>query len=175
MVKEYKYDDKRYFSRFVLTGYFMIAAALYCAFKFITLVGSSQWAVVYLFFFASAVYGSANTLLLNANPKEIIFTDDSVSFTGYSKTHTYKISDLEYFRVKELPSNYQLFVRLGTKDGVKRRYWISYDKMESGGDIIAECHYIERKLNPSNIKFKGWDRGLARPDWGKNEGAENKG
>ncbi len=163
MVKQYVYNSKRYFTRYTLVGYFMILVAIYCAFTFFQRMNTSPYAALYLFFGAAAVYGTLNTFVFGANPKEVIFSDESITFISPWHKHSYRIDELQYFHVKEMPSNYQAFVRVGTKNGTKRRYWISYDHMENGKDIIAECLYIERKLNPSHIKFRGWEKGLRRP------------
>lgn len=164
MEKKYIFNERQYFRKVTMIGYFMAIAAAYCLIQvFLNLGTSTASTIVYLLFGAAAAYGCLNTFLLGSNPNEVDFTDDSVTFLSPGKTHSYHVSELEYFRVREMPANFQLFVRVGVKNGPQRRYWVNYDNMENGKDIIGEFHYIERKIHPDGIKFRGWDRGLARP------------
>ncbi len=152
----FEYDPKLYLYRNTLTGYALIAIALYSVFQIVTDFGISIWLIVLLV----SVYGAINQFVTVANPREVGVSEHQIYFTDGRIKHTYEISQLTSFQIKEIGINGSIFIRVADNKGMRSRYWLAYRYFNDRDELLAECYYIERKLNPNHIKFRG------REDWG---------
>ncbi len=158
------YDPKLYFYRNTLTGYALIAIALYSIFEIVTNFGLSIWLVILLV----SAYGAINQFVTVANPREAGVSGDTIYFTDGRIKHTYEISQLKSFQIKEIGINGSIFIRIADTKGMRARYWLAYRYFNDSDKLLAEMYYIERKLNPDHIKFRGRDEwGKERPDYTK--------
>lgn len=149
MQRIYKYDPKRYQFKVVYTGYFLILIAVVLTGLFIK--DSSQ--LLYLFGVIVAVYGAINTFFLKSNPGTIFIDDQKIKFISFGEA-VYDVSELIRFQVKEF-ANAQFYIRVEDKNGQKGRYWVSYYYFSDQEELIDELYFIEKKVHPTNIKFRG--------------------
>lgn len=162
MKKHYRYQPKRYFTQVTLVGFVLLAALVVGVVKFLMAPGLNIWILV----IAAAAYGSANTFLFKSNPNEVLFDDQTVTFSSPYGKAVYEIDQLADFNIREFAPNYQLFIRCRDKKGQHGRYWVNYYFFNDKVDMIQEFHYIERKIRPTALKFRGRpDMGAQRPGW----------
>lgn len=162
MKKRYVYQPKRYLTQVTLVGFVLLGALVVGLVKFLMNPGLNIWILVIV----AAAYGSANTFLFKSNPNEVLFDDETVTFSSPYGKVVYTIDQLEDFNIREFAPNYQLFIRCRSKDGKHGRYWVNYYFFNDSKDMIQEFHYIERKIRPTALKFRGRpNMGAQRPGW----------
>ena len=155
MQKTYTYNPRKYKIHIVFLGYFMLAAAVVLAVKWIMSPGVN----LYLLGLVAAVYGTLNTFVFQANPRDVVIEDGSITFVSF-REYKYAIDELVSFNIREF-ANAQFFIRLETKNGKKARYWVQYYHFSDREDLINELYHIEMKVHPTNIKFRGRERQFA--------------
>lgn len=155
MQKIYTYNPTKYKVHIIFLGYFMIAAALVLGAKWLMAPGVN----IYLLGLIAAVYGSLNTFVFKANPRDIIIDDEYINFVSFGE-HKYAIDEFTQFNIREF-ANAQFFIRLETKGGKKARYWVQYYHFSDREALIDELYHIEMKVHPTNIKFRGRERQFA--------------
>jgi hypothetical protein len=149
MERTYTHDEKKYKVHTLYVGYFIIVFGVWMLIKWIRDPGIN----IFLFGLVAAVYASLNTFVFKAVPDKIIVDDESITFHALGN-HKYNTADLEKFIVRE-QANAQFFIRLQEKGGKLKRYWVSYYYFSEREDLIDEIYYIEKKVNPNGLKFRG--------------------
>lgn len=149
MQKTYSYDRGRYRFKVVIASYIMIAVAIILTILFI--LRPTQY--IYLLGIGAAIYGTLNTYVFKSYPRDVVITDDSISFVSFGEVK-YDINQLTTFNVREF-ANAQFFIRVEDKNGKRGRYWVFYYYFSDREEMINELYYIEKKVHPKNIKFRG--------------------
>ncbi len=149
MLKTYSYDNSRYRIKVAFAGYFMIAIAVVLTVLFI--LKPTQY--IYLLGIVVGVYGAFNTFYFKSYPRDIVIDDAAISFISFGEKK-YEISNLKTFNVREF-ANAQFFIRVEQKDGKQGRYWVTYYYFSDREELINELYYIEKRIHPKNIKFRG--------------------
>lgn len=149
MQRVYSYEGKRYQFSVVFVGYLMIAIALVLGILFI--MNSKQY--IFLFGLVVAIYGVLNTFVFKSNPRDIVIDDKSISFVSFGEAK-YNIYELKTFKLKEF-ANAQFYIRVEDKEGKHGRYWVQYYYFSDREELIDELYYIEKKVHPTNLKFRG--------------------
>lgn len=151
MQKIYNYNPERYKFKVVYTGFFLIAIAAVLTVLYV--MNPTQF--LYLFGIGGSLYGAINTFVFKSNPKSILIDDETITFQSFGETK-YKINELERFVIREF-ANAQFYIRVADKNGTKGRYWVSYYYFFDREEMIDELYVIEKRIHPSNIKFRGRD------------------
>lgn len=149
MQKKYSYNNDRYNFKIVYTGYFMIAIAVVLAVMFI--MKPTQY--VFLFGIAVAIYGILNTFVFKSNPRDVVIDDNTISFASFGESK-YKIDQLKTFLLKEF-ANAQFYIRVEDQGGKRGRYWVQYYYFSDREELINELYYIEKRVHPTSLKFRG--------------------
>lgn len=149
MQKKYSYETKRYNFSIVFVGYLMIPIALVLIVLF--LINPTQY--LYLFGIGIAIYGALNTFVFKSNPRDIVIDDETISFVSYGEAK-YDIKKLKSFNVREF-ANAQFYIRVEEQGGKRGRYWVQYYYFDNREELINELYFIEKKIHPNIIKFRG--------------------
>ena len=149
MQKTYSYDLSRYRFKVEIASYIMIAVAIILTILFI--LHPTQY--IYLIGIGAAIYGTLNTYVFKSYPRDIVITDEFISFVSFGEVK-YDINQLITFNVREF-ANAQFFVRVEDRNGKHGRYWVSYYYFSDREELINEIYFIEKKIHPKNIKFRG--------------------
>lgn len=171
MQRTYSYLSSKYKVHVVFLGYFMVVIAVFCAIKLIIKPELN----IYVLAFVAAAYGAANTFIFKSNPKDIIIDDDTISFVSPFGEVKYDIKRLVNFQVKDF-ANAQFYIRAAQDDGKKSRFWIAYYYFNDRNDLMREFYYIQKKVDPKNIIYKGREKmfmyrpGTAPEGWDENAG-----
>lgn len=149
MQKTYSYDSDRYRFKVVIASYIMIAVVIILTILFI--LRPTQY--IYLLGIGAAIYGILNTYVFKSYPRDVVITDDFISFVSFGEIK-YDINQLTTFNVREF-ANAQFFIRVEDRNGKRGRYWVFYYYFSDREEMINELYYIEKKIHPKNIKFRG--------------------
>jgi len=152
--RTYIFNEKQYRLKVVYIGYILLAILCFSVFMVIF-----SYSILWLFTTLLSVYGAANTFLLQSNPREVIVSDEKITFRSYGQ-RSYSTEKLKFFRVRVSTAGYQVFIRVRDSDGNKGRFWVNFALFSDKEDLIEEFNYLERRVHPDSIRFSG------RPDVG---------
>ena len=159
MERIYTCDKKAYRNKVELIGYITLAIFLYGLLQLVLDYNSIVWALITIV----SGYNVINTFLTQSNPREIIVTDETITFASYGK-RTFEVDQLTHFRVKQVSYNYQLVVRATDAKGTKGRFWVTYAFFNDKLDLLEEFNYLERKAHPASLRMRSRDdMGVCRP------------
>lgn len=108
---------------------------------------------LFLFGIVISIYGILNTFIFNSNPRDVVINDKTISFVSIGESK-YNIDQLKIFILKEL-ANSQFYIRVEDEQGKHGRYWVQYYYFSDREELIKELYYIEKKVHPSSLKFRG--------------------
>lgn len=159
MERRYTYDKKAYRTKVEMIGYIMLALLVYS----IVLQFTSGFSFIWLLAAGVSIYGVSNTFLTKSNPREIIVTDETITFVSYGQK-AFFVDSLKFFRVKQISYDYQVLVRATDSRGNKGRFWVTYAFFNDKMDLIEEFNYLERKTHPESLRLRNReDVGACRP------------
>lgn len=160
MNRTYIFEEKAYRYKVVYIGYLLLAIVAFCLFQLMT--GPSLfWVLPGLI----AAYGAANTYLTKSNPREVVVSDETLTFRSYGEK-TFTVSKLTRFRVRVSTAGYQVYVRCKDSDGNKGRFWVNYAVFSDKEDLLKEFDYLERMVHPASLRMSGRpNQGKSRPAW----------
>lgn len=157
MERIYTFAEKPYRYKVVYIGYLLIVILAFSLF---------QLAVGSLFFLLPALlsaYGAANTFLTKSNPREIVISDESITFRSYGEK-TFTVSKLKLFRLRVSAAGYQVYIRCADTQGHRGRFWVNFALFSHKEDLLKEFDYLERKVHPASLRMNGRPKqGAARP------------
>lgn len=142
------YNDRDFRWKVTTTAVFCVVVAIYSVVMLIE--GNS----LFWIFLPVCAYQLYNTFITISNPKVVEVDEQALSFSAYGRTHSYRIDELELFRIKELDQHNKLYLRVGDNKGHKGRYWIPCKFMEGGKDLWDYLAYLEYKVEPEQLKFR---------------------
>jgi hypothetical protein len=147
----YEYNKTAYRNKVLLPNFLMVPILGYCLYRVI-IVGTN----IYLWAMGAIVciYSLANAFLLKKNPRIITVSDDEIVFSSFGEKR-FEISKLTKFRVRVTTPKYQVMIRLEDSDRRYGSFWVTYSQFNDKQDLIAEFDYLEKKVHPTSLRFKG--------------------
>jgi hypothetical protein len=160
MERVYEFEKGAYRNKVLMINYLLIGILGYALYRVIFV---PKYAVLWILAVAVCVYALANSLLRKSNPRIITVNDDEIVFSSFGERR-FEIKKLTKFRVKVVTPNYQVLVRIAESDKRQGSFWVIYSLFSDKKDLIAEFDYLERKIHPESLRFRGRDKlGLSRP------------
>lgn len=146
----YKYTfDRNIFRRSVtVTGVFCILIGLYSIGMLV--MGNTLFLVPLIV----CIYQVVNTFVSISNPSEVTISPDTLTFSAYGKTHSYKISDIKTLQVKEIDLHRKMYLRVNEPTFTKGRYWVMCGKMNDSKQLWDQLIYLEYCKDPEQLKFR---------------------
>lgn len=158
MERTYTFAEKQYRYKVVYIGYLMLLIMAFSLYRLIATL-SLLWLIPLLV----AGYGCMNTYLTKSNPRQIVVSDDQITFRSYGEK-TFQIASLNRFRVRVSTAGYQVYIRVRDQQGHRGRFWVNYALFDHKEDLIQELDYLERKCHPDSLRFRGRPKlGQSRP------------
>lgn len=159
MERTYTFAEKPYRYKVVYIGYLLVAILAFSVFQVAT--GPSLfWLLPGLI----AAYGAANTFLTKSNPREIVVSDESITFRSYGEK-TLTVAKLKHFRMRVSAAGYQVYIKAADEAGNKGRFWVNFALFSDKENLLKEFDYLERKTHPDSLRMSG------RPNQGKSRPA----
>ncbi|MFD2829982.1 hypothetical protein [Corticicoccus populi] len=144
-MKSYQYTTAKFVTNVLLPVIIMIGLLIWGIFLMMT--GSeSAFAQV-------LIYGSSLLLLSSVvgihTPSWIKFDDDKIIIHAFFVTHEFYWKDLSFAQIRLYKPTGKLYLRLGTKNILKGRYWISADMegFDQLFDDLKEKSFLENKVS----------------------------
>ena len=132
MERTYTFEEKRYRYKVVYIGYALLAILAYSLFMAVTGL-SLFWTGVALI----AAYGAANTFLTKSNPRQVLVSDEHITFRSYGEK-TFEVAKLTRFRVRVSAAGYQVYIRVADSEGHHGRFWVTYGQFSDKADLVKE-------------------------------------
>jgi hypothetical protein len=160
MERIYEFEKNAYRNKVLMINYLLIAILGYALYR---VVFVPKYTVLWALAIAVCVYALANSFLRKGNPRIIKVSDEEIVFSSFGEKR-FEIAKLTKFRVKISTPNYQVLVRLADSDGRQGSFWVIYAFFNDKMDLIGEFDYLERKIHPESLRFRGRDKmGISRP------------
>lgn len=160
MERIYEFEKNAYRNKVVLINYLLIAI---CGYAIYRIVFAPKYAALWALAAGICVYALVNSYLRKANPRIITVTDDEIIFASFGEKR-FETAKLTKFRVKVSTPNYQVLVRVADSEGRRGSFWVIYALFSDKMDLLKEFDYLERKVHPESLRFRGRDKlGVSRP------------
>ncbi|MDR2048934.1 MAG: hypothetical protein LBP69_05725 [Treponema sp.] len=160
MERVYEFEKSAYRNKVLMINYLLIAILGYALYRVIFV---PKYAVLWMLAVAVCVYALANSFLRKSNPRIITISDEEIVFSSFGEKR-FEIKKLVKFRVKIVTPNYQVLVRLADSEKRQGSFWVVYSFFTDKKDLIAEFDYLERKIHPDSLRFRGRGKlGFSRP------------
>jgi hypothetical protein len=160
MERIYEFEKNSYRNKVLLVNILLIPIMGYCLYRAIFVQTN---AILWLIAVAVCVYALVNSFLKKSNPRIITINDDEIIFSSFGEKR-FSISKLTKFRVKVSTPNYQILVRVADSEKRHASFWVTYSLFSDKMDLIAEFDYLERKIHPDSLRFRGRGKmGQSRP------------
>ena len=85
-----------------------------------------------------------------------------MTFRGYNKEHTYKISEMAAFSMRMVAGNTKIYMNIDKGGLLKGRYWIRVSEFDDDKDIIDYFYDLDEQVNPHSVITKARKAGRAR-------------
>ena len=154
MERTYEFEKTAYRNKILLINWLLIPLLAYCLYRLFW-VGTNM--ALWVLAAAVCVYGLTNSLLRKSNPRTITVSDDEIVFASFGEKR-FEVNKLIKFRVKVVTPNYQIVVRVEDSDRQRGTFWVLYSQFNDKLDLLAEFDYLEKKVHPSSLRFRGRDR-----------------
>jgi hypothetical protein len=160
MERRYEFEKGAYRNKVLLINYILVGILGYSIYRLlIASAYTTLWAIAAVI----CVYALVNSFLRKSNPRIITISDEEIVFSSFGEKR-FEIKKLTKFRVKVTSPNYQVLVRAADSEKRQGSFWIIYPYFNDKKDLIAEFDYLERKIHPDSLRFRGRDKlGLSRP------------
>jgi hypothetical protein len=158
--RKYEFEKTAYRNKIVLVNYILIGILCYAVYR---LIFAPAYAPLWAAAAAVCVYALANSFFRKANPRLITVNDTEIVFSSFGEKR-FEIALLTKFRVKVVTPDYQVLVRLADSEKRQGSFWVVYSLFNDKKDLLAEFDYLERKIHPDSLRFRGRAKlGLSRP------------
>ena len=147
MNKTYEYKTKKYNYKITYIGIFAIFFLIYSIYNFAT----TQKAI-YLAPIIICIYIIWEDFISNSNPKIVTITDDSISFSSFGRTHTYRWNDIKRFQIKEFITARKMFIRINGGGLLSGRYWVNCYYMNDCDELYLYLRDKEYEIDPYSLK-----------------------
>lgn len=151
MDRVYEYNKTAYRNKIQLPNFLMVLIFGYCLYRIIF-----SGANLYLWGLGAVIclYSLSNLFIRKSNPRIITVNDEEIVFSSFGEKR-FEIKKLIKFRVKVTTPNYQIMVRVEDLDKRSGSFWVTYSQFNDKMDLLAEFDYLERKLHPDSLRFRG--------------------
>ena len=151
MERVYEYNKNAYRNKVLIVNYLMIPLLLYFIYRIFFTGGN-----VYLWGFLAVIciYSLTNSFVRKSNPRIIKVTDEEIIFSSFGEKR-FEVDQLTKFRVKVSTPNYQVMVRVEDVNRKNGAFWVTYSQFNDKMDLIAEFDYLEKKVHPDSLRFRG--------------------
>ena len=112
-----------------------------------------------LVFGAVAFYQVWNTFISLSNPERVEIDEegDSISFSGFGRVDSYKLSELSTFLVRPFPSSGKTYIRVQNHNIFKGRYWVPTKMFSDGGELFTYLVNLGYKVHPNSLQARAHD------------------
>ena len=141
-MKSYIYKKSHYLIQHTIPGIFTLLIGLYCLIR--------------------QVMTGFDGLLMLSNPYEFDLGEETITFRGYNKEHTYKISEMAAFSMRMVAGNTKIYMNIDKGGLLKGRYWIRVSEFDDDKDIIDYFYDLDEQVNPHSVITKARKAGRAR-------------
>jgi hypothetical protein len=148
--RTYTYDATRFLIEVTFTGWFCVFVTVACIIMAIMGIVPGVMAVCAVV----AFYTAWNTFVSRAYPREVTVDDESISFTCFGRTDTYRFADIDDIRVREFPYAYKSYVRINGGGMLKGRYWVRGQWFDDGEELYRRITDIECTIMPDSLKAR---------------------
>jgi hypothetical protein len=156
----YEFEKNAYRNKVLMINYLLIAILCYALYR---VIFEPAYAVLWALAIVICVYALVNSFLRKGNPRIITVTDEEIVFSSFGEKR-FEIAKLTKFRVKVSTPNYQVLVRVADSEGRRGSFWVIYSLFSNKLDLLKEFDYLERKVHPDSLRFRGRDKlGISRP------------
>jgi hypothetical protein len=160
MERTYEFEKNAYRNKVLLINWLLVPLLAYCLYR---LFGVGTNRVLWALLAVVCVYGLTNSLLRKSNPRTITVSDDEIVFASFGEKR-FEVNKLTKFRVKVVTPNYQIVVWVEDSDRRRGTFWVPYSQFNDKLDLLAEFDYLEKKVHPGSLRFRGREtQGAARP------------
>lgn len=147
-MKTYTYEKRYFVIEVLITGIISVAAVVLC--PIIALQGfyppiMGMLAIV-------GFYQTWNTFVAIANPETVTIDDETISFSAWGRTDSYRLDELTEFRVREFPSAGKMYLRINKHTIFKGRYWLQTKQFTDGAELFRRVCDMEYQLHPDSLK-----------------------
>ena len=97
-----------------------------------------------------------------SNPYEFDLGEETITFRGYNKEHTYKISEMTAFSMRMVAGNTKIYMNIDKGGLLKGRYWLRVSEFDDDKDIIDYFYDLDERVNPHSVITKARKAGRAR-------------
>ena len=161
MERIYEYNKNAYRNKVLLVNCLMILLLGYFLYRII-FIGTNFY--LWVFLAVICIYSLSNSFLRKSNPRIIKISDEEIAFVSFGEKR-FEINQLIKFRVKVSTPNYQVLVRVEDVNKKNGTFWVTYSQFNDKMDLIAEFDYLEKKVHPDSLRFRGRkDMGDKRPE-----------
>ncbi|MCL1929127.1 MAG: hypothetical protein FWG07_10100 [Treponema sp.] len=151
MERVYEYNKISYRYKVLMVNILMFPLLGYFLYR-IFFTGTN----IYLWAFGAivCVYSLSSSFIRKTNPRIIKISDEEIEFISFGKK-SFEINQLTKFRVRVSTPNYQVLIRLEDVNRQQGSFWVTYSQFNDKLDLIAEFDYLEKKIHPDSLRFKG--------------------
>lgn len=149
-MKTYSFDKKTFMVEVTLTGIFAGGIMIYSLVNIVMGNAAVLFAIVLLV----AAYTAWNDFISISNPDTVKINENSISFLAYGREHSYLLSDIKNFRIREFPSSGKIFLRVNKSGLLKGRYWIHTKMFDDGKELFDTLRDMEYNIHPDSLKAR---------------------
>ena len=150
--KTYTYKEPYFTMEVKGEGFFCVF--LLCACVWLTYTNAFNMWGLYVVFGIAALYQVWNTFIARCYSHSVTLDDEQISFELFGKTQSYKLSDLNEFRVREYPSSGKMYLRVGDHNALHGRFWLSTKVFEDGRELFDRLRDLEYQIHPDTLKAR---------------------
>ena len=154
-MKSYIYKKSHYLIQHTIPGIFTLLIGLYCLIRQVM----TGFAGLLMFVLIICIYNVWNEFVSLSNPYEFDLGEETITFRGYNKEHTYKISEMAAFSMRMVAGNTKIYMNIDKGGLLKGRYWIRVSEFDDDKDIIDYFYDLDEQVNPHSVITK------AERDW----------
>ena len=151
MEKVYEYNKTSYRYKVQMVNFLMIPLLGYFLFRIIV-VGTNP--TLWILGAGVCIYSLVNSFFRKSNPRIITISDEEIVFSSYGEKR-FEINQLTKFRLKVTTPNYQVLIRIEDANKNIGAFWVTYSQFNDKMDLIAEFDYLEKKIHPDSLRFRG--------------------
>ena len=157
-MKSYIYKKSHYLIQHTIPGIFTLLIGLYCLIRQVM----TGFDGLLMFVLIICVYNVWNEFVSLSNPYEFDLGEETITFRGYNKEHTYKISEMTAFSMRMVAGNTKIYMNIDKGGLLKGRYWLRVSEFDDDKDIIDYFYDLDERVNPHSVITKARKAGRAR-------------
>lgn len=148
--KTYTYQEPYFSLEVKAESAFCAFLVLACA--WLTYTNAYNMRGLYIVFGVAALYQVWNTYVARCYSHSVTLSDDEIGFELFGKTQSYKLAELQEFRVREYPSSGKMYLRVGDHNAFRGRFWLSTKVFSDGEELFSRLRDLEYEIHPDTLK-----------------------